>query len=57
MKRKGLCGYHETLALLGTCGIGILRAYPNNPVVTRPSEKVEAEEAGPKCPEAWCAPR
>ncbi len=30
-----------------------LRASPNNRVVTRPSEKVEAKAAGQKCSEAW----
>ena len=34
-----------------------LRAYPNNRVVMRPSEKFEAKAAGQKCSEAWFAPR
>jgi len=35
----------------------ILRAYPNNRVVMRPSEKFEAKAAGQKCSEAWFSPR
>ena len=31
----------------------MLRAYPNNRVVMRPSEKFKAKAAGQKCPEAW----
>jgi len=34
-----------------------LRAYPNNRVVMRPSEKSEAKAAGQKGSEAWFAPR
>ncbi len=34
-----------------------LRAYPNNRVVMRPSEKFEAKAAGQKCSEAWFSPR
>ena len=34
-----------------------LRAYPNNRLVMRPSEKFEAKAAGQKCSEAWFAPR
>ncbi len=37
--------------------INILRAYPNNRVVMRPSEKFEAKTAGQKCSEAWFSPR
>jgi len=33
-------------------GMGV-RAYPNNQVVMRPSEKFEAEAAGPKWTQAW----
>jgi len=35
----------------------LLRAYPNNRVVMRPSEKFEAKAAGQKCSEAWFSPR
>ncbi len=35
----------------------ILRAYPDNRVVMRPSEKSEAKAAGQKGSEAWFAPR
>jgi len=35
----------------------LLRAYPNNRVVMRLSEKAEAKAAGQKCPEAWLMPR
>jgi len=35
----------------------LLRAYPNNWVVMRPSEKFEAKAAGQKCSEAWFSPR
>ena len=31
----------------------LLRAYPNNLFVTRPSQEAEAKAAGPKGPEAW----
>ncbi len=34
-----------------------IRAYPNNRVVMRPSEKFEAKAAGQKCSEAWFSPR
>jgi hypothetical protein len=34
-----------------------LRAYPNNRLVMRPSEKFEAKAAGQKCSEAWFSPR
>ncbi len=34
-----------------------LRAYPNNRVVMRPSEKFEAKAAGQKGSEAWFSPR
>ncbi|HUU20166.1 MAG TPA: hypothetical protein VMW72_23660 [Sedimentisphaerales bacterium] len=34
-----------------------LRAYPNDRVVMRPSEKFEAKTAGQKCSEAWFSPR
>ena len=37
--------------------ISKLRAYPNNRVVMRPSEKFEAKAAGQKCSEAWFSPR
>ncbi len=37
--------------------IVIFRAYPNNRVVMRPSEKFEAKAAGQKCSEAWFSPR
>ncbi len=33
------------------------RAYPNNRVVMRPSEKFEAKAAGQKGSEAWFSPR
>jgi len=36
---------------------GRLRAYPNNRVVMRPSEKSEAKAAGQKGSEAWFSPR
>ncbi len=34
-----------------------LRAYPNNRVVMRPSEKFEAKAAGQKGSETWFSPR
>jgi len=34
-----------------------IRAYPNNRVVMRTSEKFEAKAAGQKCSEAWFSPR
>ncbi|HUU16895.1 MAG TPA: hypothetical protein VMW72_07095 [Sedimentisphaerales bacterium] len=37
--------------------ISIKRAYPNNRLVMRPSEKFEAKAAGQKCSEAWFSPR
>jgi len=37
--------------------LDVLRAYPNNRVVMRPSEKSEAKAAGQKCSEAWFSPR
>ncbi len=37
--------------------ISIIRAYPNNRLVMRPSEKFEAKAAGQKCSEAWFSPR
>jgi len=41
-----------------THNLGVLRrAYPNNRVVMRPSEKFEAKAAGQKCSEAWFSPR
>ncbi len=40
-----------------TKGQNELRAYPNNRVVMRPSEKFEAKAAGQKCSEAWFSPR
>jgi hypothetical protein len=38
-------------------GCDIIRAYPDNRVVMRPSEKSEAKAAGQKCSEAWFSPR
>jgi len=35
----------------------VLRAYPNNRGVMRPSEKFEAKAAGQKGSEAWFSPR
>jgi hypothetical protein len=35
----------------------LFRAYPNNRLVMRPSEKFEAKAAGQKCSEAWFSPR
>jgi hypothetical protein len=47
----------STILRLG-CKYGSrIRAYPNNRVVMRPSEKFEAKAAGQKCSEAWFSPR
>jgi len=51
------------IKILLTCDLyiqeraGGFRAYPNNRVVMRPSEKFEAKAAGQKCSEAWFSPR
>ncbi|MHC4647820.1 MAG: hypothetical protein ACYTBJ_20345 [Planctomycetota bacterium] len=49
---KALSYIKQPAAMLGT-----LRAYPNDRVVMRPSEKFEAKAAGQKCSEAWFTPR
>jgi len=38
-------------------GHSILRVYPNNQAVMRPSEKFKAKAAGQKGSEAWFTPR
>ena len=45
------------ISFLRNVNLRKLRAYPNNRVVMRPSEKFEAKAAGQKCSEAWFSPR